>query len=109
LSDEVDAVVSLRYDLVRILRESVGMPEDSAALAAEQLVHGLGARRGGLYITKREAVRVRDDFVRRDFDGRNRNEVLRRYGISIATFYRIIGAGVRRNSHIRGKVRIPRG
>jgi len=102
LTEEHDVMVALRYDIVRILRGLVTMPEDAAAAAAERMMHVLRARRGGLYISRRDAMRVRDSHVRREFDGRNRVEICRRYSISRATFYRIItDAG--RKSHNREK------
>jgi len=91
LSAEHDVAVSFRFELTRIIRESLGLPEDVAVPLADHLARGLSRRMGGMYIGKRELARtVRDEGVRRDFTGRNRAEVMDRYRISMRTFYRII-------------------
>jgi len=45
-----------------------------------------------VYISKRE-TRTRREAVLRDFNGRNREEVCRKHGISKAQFYRMLKGG----------------
>lgn len=91
MSEEHDAVVAFRYHLVRRLRERLKVPEAEAAQVADDVSLMFATMRGGFFITRREAARYRDAAVRRDFNGRNHAEVMRRYEISQTTLYRIIG------------------
>lgn len=87
---EADAAVSLRHDLVRIIRESLGLSERIAVPMADELAQGLQRRMGGFYIPVREIRETRDAAVLRDFNGRNHTEVMRTHKISRATLYRIL-------------------
>jgi Mor family transcriptional regulator len=87
---ERDAAVNFRNDLVRIIRETLGLPEKIAVPMADELSKGLQKRLGGLYIPAREIRAVRDDAVRRDFNGRNHAEVISAHNISRATLYNIL-------------------
>ena len=87
---ERDAAVNFHNDLVRIIRETLGLPEKIAVPMADELAKGLQKQLGGLYIPAREIRSVRDDAVRRDFNGRNHVEVMKEHSLSRRTFYRII-------------------
>lgn len=92
MNAEHDAAVTLRGDLVQAIRECLGLPENIAELMADNIARGLSRRVGGIYIPKREISQEdRAAAVKREFNGRNRQEVMRRHKISRATFYRIIG------------------
>jgi Mor family transcriptional regulator len=86
-----DAAVNLINELVRVIRDSLGLPEKVAVPMAEELAKGLHRRMGGLYIPAREIREARDDAVLRDFNGKNHAEVMRLHNISQRTLYRIIG------------------
>jgi Mor family transcriptional regulator len=85
-----DAAETFRADLVRVIRESLGLPEKVAVPMADELAKGLKQRLGGLYIPAREIREARDNAVLRDFNGRNHSEVMRIHRLSRATFYRIL-------------------
>lgn len=85
-----DAALNFRNDLVRIIRESLGLPEKVAVPMADALAAGLQRHMGGLYVPKREIRAVRNAAVLRDFTGSNHAEVMRRHNICRATLYRII-------------------
>lgn len=87
-----DRVVSLQYALTTILRERIGYNERYASQIAEDILLGLRDRYGGdeLYIPKTANRLARDAAVLTAFDGRNRDEVCRTYGISRTTFYEIL-------------------
>ena len=87
---EKDAAVNFHNDLVRIIRESLGLPEKVAVPMADELAAGLQRHMGGFYIPAREIREVRDAAVLRDFNGRNHVEVMRQHNISQRTLYRII-------------------
>ena len=97
MSNEIDAAVTLRYDLTRAIRETLGLPESVAVPMADHLAIGLSQRMGGLYIPKRDLRTERDDAIRRDFTGANHREVMAKYRISRATLYRTIAR--KRSSH----------
>lgn len=86
-----DAAINFRNDLVRIIRTSLGLPESVAVPMADELAKGMKKEMGGMYIPAREIREARDAAVRRDFNGRNREEVMAAHNITRATFYRIIG------------------
>lgn len=93
LTLEKDAAVNFRNTLVRILRKSLGLPEKVAVPMADELAKEMKQELGGIYIPAREIREVRDAAVRRDFNGRNRVEVMRTHNICRATFYNIIRRG----------------
>lgn len=93
---ETDAAVSLRHDLVRIIRESLGLSERIAVPMADELAQGLQRRMGGFYIPVREIRETRDAAVLRDFNGRNHIEVMRSHNISRATLYRILSQNAKK-------------
>lgn len=90
-----DKNVTLHYEMTSIIREKVGMHEQFASQIAEAIVDGLRERRGGtdLYVgSASAAARVRRNAkIKQDFNGRNRDEICRKYRISRPQFYRIIG------------------
>ena len=54
----------------------------------ERLRREFGTRR--VYVNAPSA-RERDECIREEFDGTNHREICKRYGISRATLYRIVG------------------
>ena len=93
---ETDAAVSFHQDLVRIIRQSLGLPEKVAVPMADELAEGMRRRMGGLYIPVREIRETRDAAVLRDFNGRNHIEVMQGHGISRATLYRILSQNAKK-------------
>ena len=87
-----DRAVALHYELTAILWEEVGLHEPFASQIAEAVMRGLRRRRGGdsLYVPKSGSRAARDAAVLQAFDGRNRDAVCRRFGISRSTFYEIL-------------------
>lgn len=70
------------------------MPEDEAARIARGMADWMAHRAGGrgLYCPKTlNADRAaRDEAIRREFNGRNRDALCRRHGIGKSTFYAIV-------------------
>lgn len=82
-------------DLVKDIRTGairLGLDEQTADAFAEEIVAGICLKYGGTerHIPKRNREAIHAG-VARDYDGQNREQVCRRYGVSRATFYRIIG------------------
>lgn len=88
---EVDAAVAFRYELTRLIRESLRVTEADATTLAERLERSLWSNLGGRYVPQREMRALRDAAVRRAFNGRNKADVIREFGISQALFYQIVG------------------
>lgn len=90
-----DAAVQLERDFLAIVREDIGMNERLAGEFAQVLVSGLRARMGGqeLYIPAPDRSE-RDAAIRREFNGCNLHEVMKRHGLSRTRIYEICGAGV---------------
>lgn len=88
-----DARLQMRTRIVRVIRESTGLLEQFAVPIADQVLKVVERDIDGhaLNRTEREMQEQRDRLVLADFDGRNRDEVCRKHGISRATFYRILG------------------
>lgn len=88
-----DAAVQLERDITNIVREETGMHEGIATMFSQALVRGLRRRLGGqeLYIPVPDRAE-RDAAIRRDFDGNNMEELMRRHEIGRTRFYEIIGA-----------------
>jgi Mor family transcriptional regulator len=93
LSADLDADVSLMNDLVRAIRESLGLPEMVAMPMAQRLAPVL-RHRGFMAewrdIPASEIRQARDERIANEFDGRNHKELARRYGVGRATVYRAI-------------------
>lgn len=90
-----DAAIQLERDFVDIVREEIGMSEGFANLFAQALVRGLRRRLGGqdIYIPAPDRS-ARDAAIRREFNGRNLDELMRRYGVSRRRIYQIAGEGL---------------
>lgn len=93
-----DAALQLEEDLVLIMAEELGMHEREATPIAHALVTGLRRRYGGRRLGRRDLYipvlpkDQRDQNIRREFNGRNGEELMTRYGIKRSRFYQIIGA-----------------
>ena len=87
-----DAAVQLEHDITNIVREETGMHEGIASMFSQALVRGLRRRLGGqeLYIPAPDRTE-RDTAIRRDYNGRNMDELMRTHGIGRTRFYEIIG------------------
>lgn len=89
-----DEVALLRAEVAEILGAHTGLKPAYAEPLAAALVEGLRERLGGqlLYIpTNRSAAKAkRDARIRAEFNGRNRDEVCARHGISRSSFYGIV-------------------
>jgi Mor family transcriptional regulator len=88
---EKDAAADFHNTLVRVIRDSLGLPEKIAVPMADELAKGLKKNLGRLYIPVREIREARDVGVLRDFNGRNHDEIMRDYNICRATLYNILG------------------
>lgn len=88
-----DAAIQLEHDFVEIIRQRIGLNETLATIHAQEIVRGLRERHGGqdLWIPAPDKAE-RDEAIRREFNGQNRNELMRRYGIGRSRLYEIVGA-----------------
>lgn len=87
-----DAAALLLYELTVVVHEEIGMTDHLATQFAEAITRGLRRRLPAqdLYIPAPDK-RDRDAAVRREFNGRNVDEVCRRHDIGKTTLYRILG------------------
>lgn len=87
-----DNAAALHDELTIIVREETGLNEGFASQFAARILDGLRKRLGGkeVYIPA-EDRQARDAAIRADYNGRNRQEVCRKYGISRTRLYEIIG------------------
>ncbi len=88
-----DARTQMRTRIVQVIREHTGLLEQFAVPIAEQVVNVVERDVNGeaLSRTARELQEQRDRLVIAEFNGRNRDDVCRKFKISRRTFYRIIG------------------
>jgi len=93
ISNDDDAV-SLRFEITAILREEIGFHEQYAATLAEPIVNGLKKRFSGqeIYIAKnpRPDVALRNEEIRREFNGRNLEDMMTKYGLGKTSIYKIV-------------------
>lgn len=87
-----DAALQLERDFIEIVRNEIGMHEALASPFAQALVRGLRRRLGGseLWIPA-PSKEERNAAIRREFNGKNLEEVCRRHGVSSTTVYRVAG------------------
>lgn len=89
----------VRRSLVQILagglQAELGLTEDEAVRIACGMARWIAPRAGGdvLYVPKACEIdrAARNAAIRREFNGRNRDEICARYRVSKSTFYDIIG------------------
>ena len=96
-SQAEDAATQLEHDLVEIAREEMGMHERQAYEIAVAIVRGMRKRYGGerlgskgLYIPAPSKAQ-RNEAIRRDYNGNNGPEIMRRHGISRSRMFQIVG------------------
>lgn len=94
ISNDDDAV-SLRFEITAILREEIGFHEQYAATLAEPIVNGLKKRFSGqeIYIAKNPRLDVaeRNECIRKEFNGRNLEDIMSKYGLGKTSIYNIVG------------------
>jgi len=90
LKDEIEPAPQLLEDVTSIVQEAFGWSETLARPWAEKFCCAMSKRCGGLYIYKSESKEARDFVIRQEYDGSNREELMRRYGVSATTFWRIV-------------------
>ena len=86
-----DPAAQLERDITNIVREETGMHEGIATMFSQALVRGLRRRLGGqdLYIPAPDRSE-RDATIRREYNGKNMEELMRRHRIGRTRFYEII-------------------
>lgn len=90
LGDKISAI-ELLAEVEAVVREEVGFNEHFAEQIASAITRGLRRRLGGqeIYIPA-EDKQARNEQIRADFNGRNRDEVMRKHRISKSQLYEIV-------------------
>lgn len=87
-SREDDFLSALRSEIVRAVCRGTGIAEPEAMPVATEIIASVSERwQGEVYIAK---PRPADSEILEAFNGANRREVCRRFGISKGTFYRAL-------------------
>lgn len=83
--------IQLHYDLLLIIREEIGFKDKFAEQFASAIARGLQRRLGGreIYIPA-EDKHDRDEQIRKEFNGRNRDEIMKKFAISKTRLYEIV-------------------
>lgn len=91
LGDKISAL-ELESEITAIVREEIGCHEPFLSTISAAITRGLRRRMGGQerYIPA-EDKRARDEQIRAEFNGRNRDEVMRKHGLSKSRLYEIVG------------------
>jgi Mor family transcriptional regulator len=86
------AATELLNEMSVIVREEIGFTDHFAEQIAAALTRGLRRRLGGqeIYIPA-EDKSTRDESIRAEFNGRNRDQIMHKYGISKSRLYEIVG------------------
>lgn len=101
MSKREDYLSALRTDIVRVLRETTGAPEATAARVASEVIKAMRLRYHGKTIRVGKA-RISSEQIRAAFDGRNHRQVCRDLGISRRTLYRALQRGQQNAPSRRG-------
>ena len=93
-----DRVIQLHRDIAAIIRRKVGMLDPFANQLAAAILEGLREDFGGGSIGGRSGVYIpapdkssRNSSVRAELNSTNMDAVCKKYNISVATVYRIVG------------------
>lgn len=93
-NQDADRSITLLYIITGALQHEMGMPEREAFQMAQGMLRWMAPQVGGdvLYCPKTLHTDrlARDEAIRREFNGRNREEVCARHGISKSRLYQII-------------------
>lgn len=91
LGDKISAI-ELLNEMTSIVQEEIGFHRFFAEQISQAIVIGLRRRLGGqeIYIPAADKV-ARDERIRAEFNGRNRDEICAREGISKTRLYQIVG------------------
>ena len=81
----------LRERIQRVIHQATGLREEFASPLASRILDELNRHFRGERIYFSLSNEQRDAAIRERFNGRNRDELIREYDISRATFYRVIG------------------
>ncbi len=89
---EESSAIFLQREMQDILKVETGLHDEFAAMIATALVRGWRKRAGcqTIYIPGEPKNLERDNDIRREFNGANREEVCRKHGISRSRLYQII-------------------
>lgn len=93
-AQDEDAGVQLLLALTAAIQDACSLEEQIAAALAEPVAAALRRRYAceELYIPAPDK-RERNESIRREFNGRNREEVMRKYGLSRSQLYAIVRRG----------------
>lgn len=91
---EESSAIFLQQEMQDILKVETGLHDEFAAIIATALVRGWRKRAGRqtIYIPGEPKNTDRDNDIRREFNGTNREEVCRKHGISRSRLYQIISS-----------------
>ena len=86
-----DSTVLLQYEMTSIVREEIGFTEHFASQIAEAIVRGMRRRLGPgeIYIAAPSKLE-RDAAIKAEYNGRNLDEVCRKYGLRASRIYEIV-------------------
>ena len=93
ITHDEDAGVQLHLAITSALREGCSLEEQAAAALAEPIVQALRRQYAceDLYVPAPDK-RSRNAAIRREFNGRNRYEIMKRYNISRTRLYEIVSS-----------------
>lgn len=88
---DADTEVSMRQRFTRCIRQHTGLDERIAHELAQEAFRAIlfEYRQERIYVS--ESKRERNRKIRAEFNGRNGPELMKRYNISKATLYRVVG------------------
>lgn len=93
-NQDADRSITLLYIITGALQHEMGIPEKDASRLAEGMLRWMAPQVGGdvLYCPKTLASDriARDEAIRREFNGRNREEICAKHGISKSRLYQIV-------------------
>lgn len=88
---EIDALTQIKTAICETavtFGHSKPVADDFAQAAVQKIMKAIGG--AAHYIVKNESVNERHNKIKREFNGKNRAEILKKYAIDKSTFYRII-------------------
>jgi Mor family transcriptional regulator len=89
LGDKI-STIELLFEVTCIVREEIGYNDQFADQIAAAITRGLSRRLGAkhIYIPAPDK-RDRDEQIRKEFNGRNHDEIMSKYGIGRTRIYQI--------------------
>lgn len=85
-----DKATEIRNDVVRMMRQALGLHEQEAVALADDITVNVVKRMSGVHVPASLIKEYRNQAILRDFTGNNQRALATKYGLSVNMIYKIL-------------------